>query len=427
MSTEKLYIDGTIFQILGKYQTLDGDVINISSTKDGVTTNFDVYSSKSQGGFWRLYLPYSDTRIFYKGLDYAQQTFIHLELQEFIEKNIDKIKDRGYKSIRGYTSEEIKELEKEVEGISYEKRKIDACIFDVYNKNKKMLCGKKINKLDINILSNKLKEKYNYNTSVLESKYFEERKRIVKLDNDHICEIIFTIYNTTLTLKDTINENDAIESCNKQSEDIILIYMTYTVIITYNGEQSLNKQGYIPLYLTTNKEITAYGLYKNFVPAGNFICKIFDYTFQCDVEKKYSCSHTYSYLGDKYMDVWPLNEILPNQYNREEKPKYQGMSTDTVMFRRMGEQYNIQKEADERADVEIKDDEIQEEYDNRKALYEERGWNWFLTETYLVKLKSQLKKEKWIEKHKKMDELDSYQKYIKYKYKYMKLKSLISS
>jgi hypothetical protein len=103
------------------------------------------------------------------------------------------------------------------------------------------------------------------------------------------------------------------------------------------------------------------------------------------------------------------------------------MSTDTVMFRRMGEQYNIQKEADERADVEIIDDEIQKEYDNRKALYEERGWNWFLTETYLVKLKSQLKKEKWIEKHKKMNELDSYQKYIKYKYKYMKLKSLISS
>lgn len=49
MSTEKLLIDSTIFQILGKYRTLDGDVINISSTKDGVTTNFDVYSSKSQG------------------------------------------------------------------------------------------------------------------------------------------------------------------------------------------------------------------------------------------------------------------------------------------------------------------------------------------------------------------------------------------
>jgi hypothetical protein len=63
--------------------------------------DFWVYQSNSELGLWRLCI-FSDpinTEIsegkftpFAKGVDYVQSTLIHLELQKFINTNIDKIR-----------------------------------------------------------------------------------------------------------------------------------------------------------------------------------------------------------------------------------------------------------------------------------------------------------------------------------------------
>lgn len=142
MSTQKpsIYIDITKFTLLAKNSDIaEYELINISSTTIiGTVTNFYVYRSKSQGGFWRLYMRLVGSLQFYKGADYAQQTFIHLKLQQFIEENIDNIEEEKYIGFDYFTTE----IENK-EDISYKARKIDACIFDEYNKDENNLCGKK--------------------------------------------------------------------------------------------------------------------------------------------------------------------------------------------------------------------------------------------------------------------------------------------
>ena len=48
---------------------------------------FFVYKSKSELGFWRL-CHYTNYHLLKGDYDYVQQTFIHLELQNFIDNNI---------------------------------------------------------------------------------------------------------------------------------------------------------------------------------------------------------------------------------------------------------------------------------------------------------------------------------------------------
>ena len=57
---------------------------------DGTSYELYLYQSESSLGFWRLGC--WNRGLYYKGkVDYIQQTFIHLNLQDFINKNISKI------------------------------------------------------------------------------------------------------------------------------------------------------------------------------------------------------------------------------------------------------------------------------------------------------------------------------------------------
>jgi hypothetical protein len=101
---------------------------------------------------------------------------------------------------------------------------------------------------------------------------------------------------------------------NKESNDIfILQYIIYSIREFLSRDLTrLNiKNFYCPLLLTTNENITKYGLYENYVYSGNYICKPFDYSTQCSIDenRQFICSEEYTFIGNRYNNLFPFNKI----------------------------------------------------------------------------------------------------------------------
>jgi hypothetical protein len=82
-----------------------------------------------------------------------------------------------------------------------------------------------------------------------------------------------------------------------------------------------------PFFLTTSGvKINEYGIYTKFISAGIFICKMFDYADpaynQCTEteETTLRCSKTYAYIGNRYNDVFPLNNLIVDVLSRTTCP-----------------------------------------------------------------------------------------------------------
>ena len=85
-------IDSYEFKLL--YKMIDGDYIKIKIKNLSKNIDFVVYSSNSQGNIYRFcsYTDYTLERKLFKGkYDYVTETFVHMELQKFINKNLDKL------------------------------------------------------------------------------------------------------------------------------------------------------------------------------------------------------------------------------------------------------------------------------------------------------------------------------------------------
>ena len=88
-------IDGVEFTLIRKtiYDDRYRDVVNVESLviddDEEKKYNFWVYRSNSELGLWRLCIDLRGK--FHKGPDYIQSTLIHVELQKFINDNIDVI------------------------------------------------------------------------------------------------------------------------------------------------------------------------------------------------------------------------------------------------------------------------------------------------------------------------------------------------
>jgi len=79
-------IDGRKFSLIKKMFNYNRALVNIQSeSADGIVP-FWAYASFSEVGLWRLCV-YDENQLF-KGIDYAQSSLIHLDLQEFINRNL---------------------------------------------------------------------------------------------------------------------------------------------------------------------------------------------------------------------------------------------------------------------------------------------------------------------------------------------------
>jgi len=85
-------IDSIEFSLIAKDLSSERHVVLISSTKDNNINYFLVYKSNSEVGIWRFYsITSSHSFQIHKGDDYITETFIHVDLQKFINQNFHLI------------------------------------------------------------------------------------------------------------------------------------------------------------------------------------------------------------------------------------------------------------------------------------------------------------------------------------------------
>lgn len=99
--------------------------------------------------------------------------------------------------------------------------------------------------------------------------------------------------------------------------------------IENNIERFCRKEYHIiPFLLTTNTStINEFGVYTQYIPCGAYVCKMFDYSSghiniggytQCTREEfdNGQCNATYSYVGDRYNDIYPFNELFATECSK---------------------------------------------------------------------------------------------------------------
>jgi hypothetical protein len=356
-------ISGFTFLALKRWENQGRNHITFSSTTpDGVVTELSAYESSSELGFWRLFVFLShDSDTYYKGLvdkktgfmgwDYVQQTFIHLELQKYFDEVYAKLPPSEnrfeyrefreemifdedprtritemfekspslYKSIYGNTpfeeviqkeqtkNEEYIEKNKKIESIKNEIddtsriEKIEP--FYSYSEIFTNRCGVSIDTRDENLkaLSKQIQETFptlGEPELVYDNFTFQDSMRVSYWSR----------------AADTTSLKGKIYKIMLRSVDgnvIYLYFMIYSLKTIPYSTASISPlivaNKCTPIFMTTTDEITQFGLYAKYVVAGNYICKILDYTRQC-LKTNRKCTMSYSYIGHIYDTLYPYQE-----------------------------------------------------------------------------------------------------------------------
>jgi len=268
-----------------------------------IEKTFFVYSSKSELGFWRLCAIEDFSRQLYKGeYDYVQQTFIHLDLQNFININIDIIpKESNHKSCtyidkklkteiieHANNTERILELDfnvKEFNDIYY-----NECFYKPGLKQ----CSDEPDLKTLSYISDYLKNNY----EIISSNFKFNFNKNIEIQKDINLIVRGKIYECIL------RKNSSTTTYNN---DIYLYYLSYSINIGDINE----KNQFIPIFATdTNyNKITRFGLYYNYIMMYQYICKCLQYTIICERrgDRSYPrCSTDYSYIGSIYQNLFPF-------------------------------------------------------------------------------------------------------------------------
>ena len=276
------------------------------------------YRSSSELKFLRLGILYSDIYHYYKGkYHYVQQTFIDIRLQKFINNKLDSIpinlnftieQEEDFGIIMKHIDDENRKIE-----IEHFKQDIDYCInsgdpYKIINEMKK--------------LSIKLNEVYNYNKPNYHYNYVK---------NGYYS---YNLYSIELIPKTTKEETlmlyyMIIDFCKyDDTKNFIIDAIDINISKFQNldiGKQCKYTEFYLPVFLTTkDSKITEYGTYSKYVLAVNYICKFLNYHHLC-TNLEYSlnkCSKNYSIIADRYIDIFPFNELADTnliKYIKEEK------------------------------------------------------------------------------------------------------------
>ena len=118
------------------------------------------------------------------------------------------------------------------------------------------------------------------------------------------------------------------------------LYLYYLKVHMYNKDvvQTIGvknicmiKQHYMPFFLTNHlTKCNKLGLYTKYIPCGAYICKLFDYTNkQCTASEIQfgKCGWSYSYIGTRYMNIFPFDELYKEDVCSLEEGKDDGTET----------------------------------------------------------------------------------------------------
>lgn len=332
MDLPNITIDNINFSLVG--YNPPNDVIDrpalkiISKMPDGITFDLYLYQSETSLGFWRLGCNNRGT--LYKGEnDYIQQSFIHFTLQEFINKNISKIIDNQFinrhpeldETTKAYIEKDTPDILSSNFPFCCRKLKRYKCTLDYYiakiiDDPSRMINISTFFDLD-KIVDNRCGNWKSNPASYLQS-------ISDNLSNDYklVKASVRFLYNSMYKYKDNNYDGTPIKLniiynifiCNLQSNtsepDLYLYYTIYKIIDVDKIEKDkiLVDDYYFPLFLTTSKEITPFGVYKNYVLSAGYICKLFEYKHQSRGFGSH-ISKEHNYIGLMYNNLFPFNEI----------------------------------------------------------------------------------------------------------------------
>ena len=305
-------IDNFSFRIMNSKKKDSRIIVNIHSTDssneklltddDTINENvnkFSVYLSRSNLGCFRL-CKKKDFGWLEKGdVDYIQQTFIHLKLNNFINECITQLTDVDYDYCTIINNKNIQNIEDHI----YDKnRMINKSPFIDYS----IKCGHENKIIDpikpqLKTFSDKLSELYNYSNNEFVCEHSV---------NDNIDNYTIKFYKLNLNLK---------KKDDRYIDNIILYYCNVNIekfnnfnINKYLGleDTKLNerREFNLPVFLTNDDKITKFGTFNKYIITGNYICKLFDYKFQCN-PSDIRCVSNYQLIGDRYEDIFPINII----------------------------------------------------------------------------------------------------------------------
>jgi hypothetical protein len=285
----------------GKRHTI---FLSISGNNIEPPIEFYIYRSNSDFGFWRLCMEEGVNSHLWKGDDYIQRTLIDFRLQEFINTKYDiipLISDEKYgygcyNMDNRFNDDDKPKAGRVIEEITKLHKPIELEPFNTFDKTHKCGFYEKTTENDLLIVKNEIDKWYTiYDGNVpiyLGYNFSTNLDSGIGSTSSTICTIEGNIYRKLLKSKTGGSS----------------LWLYYIHIINFNvdvgpflKEPIKINNLCIPVALTLEQsQISALGTYSYIVPAGKFICKIIDYTGQCDGER---CSVNYNYIGDKYNSI----------------------------------------------------------------------------------------------------------------------------
>lgn len=328
-------------------------VLNSRNKTSGEVIEFAIYRSHSDLRFWRLcYIANNAEPVFSKGNwssyigHYVQTTFIHLELQLFINdalaKNlipIDETSDCHDIYLKNpATLEKIKHLIDEDTGVrggieldykdyGFIERTSPYYPYDIQPLGKNNLianfgyCGSQVSNIKVYHASKFLENNYEYVSNDIIAPYNYTGGDSVNFDltlNSELCVVI-------LRKKTAIGGPD----------ELSLYYLKINELSIVNKLQEDEAKKtktvnnlYLPVFLGPRiNPINEFGLYETYLDLGAYVCKLIEYTKNCiNKGEKYVCTSKYSLLTDLYkIPLFPFNVIAPESYSEEDLKKIKSM------------------------------------------------------------------------------------------------------
>jgi len=296
-------IDDFIFSLLAYDSTANDDrgilIIKSINKINNSEKLFPVYSSKSEGGFWRLCMT-SKTGMLAKGdpntMDYIQGTFIHIKLQQFINNNLDKCPQLEIGN-KCFFTDDLLHVSYIFKHVINSDRDIKIDPFYKYSQENGNRSGAPYyGNWNINSrlleLSTKLRTLFEF--QIKEHSIEGNYKKIYNIEGD-----LLSI--DGIIIKCTFMNN------------IVLYMLKYKLNVKRKDASEYNKNGISPIIMTIScSKITEFGIYDQYISAGNYIGKLFEYDFQIAGSRTYqyeSLGSKYTYIGHHYNGVYPYTEF----------------------------------------------------------------------------------------------------------------------
>lgn len=361
--------------IINQYYDNYDKIVIISVDDKGIRQLFWAYQSNSELGIWRLCgsLVHRGDHIFNKlvdfygkyGIDYGdyvQSTLLHIKLQEYLtqvkprlpvlEQEFPEVrKDAPFKGLKRFEdSTTCTEFSEEMlRIINPNIREIHSYPFSMFGEREQ--CGHIVPQERFIEFSNEFEKYYEIATppqttdiSVSETPegpaadaennevvIYRNYERMVgttrfnREENITGIKVFGDVMEMSLRLKERLPSQF---TADMVADNIKLIFLQTrkngiqlyhgTIPIPYAegaGMPDPNENYYMPIALIPiipgTPECTVYGVYRHYIRSGIFICKLFDYQFQCrpEEQERQLCMGIYNFIGDRYRGIFPFNTL----------------------------------------------------------------------------------------------------------------------